>query len=543
MAFTFGAASSAPAFGAAGGTSTPFGSTGAAFGASGGQAGAAFGAQSKPAFGAAASSSPLFGGGASTGLSFGGGFGQAGGASNPQQGGSLFGGSGTPQATQTGSLFGGQTPAAASGGAFSFGGLGQASAGAGGAFGQGPGGSTGLFGGSPAPQTPAFGQVGTPVVQQNVAPLQAKADNNRTGPTKWSDLTEPSQAWLLELESKIVKASGDLKDLEAQQASVSGSPDSPDVMERRLRLARQEVAAVAREMRNGEGLVRLVREHVLLTNAHATDAWRRAEYLCRPVEHRLQLAQGYYDLHGARPLPSPMLSETLTQFERRAVQLEGRISHLETALSASQGAGSGGGAAAGSAVRSLPRVVSQLMELVVRLAARVEGTHAQVERMRAQFLEHRKLMGDPSDPFAAADRRERAQSATLRGTPSVGRIGGGGDAAASPGALGTPGTTPMLQSGAGGAAAPASGGGFLFGAGTPAGAQKPAFGASTSQPASTGFGAGGGGLFGGAGGTTSAAFQTPAPTRSASLSITPPPAGSNPGDNTPELGSGKKRHM
>lgn len=200
-------------------------------------------------------------------------------------------------------------------------------------------------------------------------------------------------------------------------------------------------------------------------------------------------------------LPPPWLDSAVGRFESEVGAITSSADELEEALAPTVGNGGVGGEA--EAAANLPRIVRSANEYLMRVAAKVGSVVAAVDERKHAFLAERRRAGDDTtDPFFEAECKEqrdaaRAKEEAIRSTATA---VSGQQAPATATAAGA--ATP-----AGATPAAATGGGLFGGAPASASAAPTAntslFGAPAA-PAAAAAPATGGGAFGGATGAGAA---------------------------------------
>lgn len=187
-------------------------------------------------------------------------------------------------------------------------------------------------------------------------------------------------------------------------------------------------------------------------------------------------------------LPGPFLNEAVAGFGANVSEYGRCIEELETVLAAAT-LQDGPPGAAPDLLTALPTVVSNLHDYFVAVAAKLERTHAEVERAKTAYTTRLRARGVLANPFERAARAE-AGVASGSGTAATLRTG----ALASAAVTAAPGGGAQQ-----GALMPASG---AAAAGSPATPALPGFGGapfgspfvSTATPGAFGAPAGSGGL-------------------------------------------------
>uniref|UniRef100_A0A0D3FPG8 Uncharacterized protein n=1 Tax=Oryza barthii TaxID=65489 RepID=A0A0D3FPG8_9ORYZ len=112
---------------------------------------------------------------------------------------------------------------------------------------------------------------------------------------------------------------------------------------------------------------------------------------------------------GVAMRPSPFMQHTVSKFENRLEECSRMVGELEQLIQIKNDKNYS------NAFESLSTVVPNVYDYLIHVATQVENLHQYAEIMRTHYRNAWRLMGDCSDPFLEADRREAAkQEATAR---------------------------------------------------------------------------------------------------------------------------------
>uniref|UniRef100_A0A0E0GU80 Uncharacterized protein n=1 Tax=Oryza nivara TaxID=4536 RepID=A0A0E0GU80_ORYNI len=112
---------------------------------------------------------------------------------------------------------------------------------------------------------------------------------------------------------------------------------------------------------------------------------------------------------GVAMRPSPFMQHTVSKFENRLEECSRMVGELEQLIQIKNDKNYS------NAFESLSTVVPNVYDYLIHVATQVENLHQYAEIMRSHYRNAWRLMGDCSDPFLEADRREAAkQEATAR---------------------------------------------------------------------------------------------------------------------------------
>uniref|UniRef100_A0A0E0P1Q8 Uncharacterized protein n=1 Tax=Oryza rufipogon TaxID=4529 RepID=A0A0E0P1Q8_ORYRU len=112
---------------------------------------------------------------------------------------------------------------------------------------------------------------------------------------------------------------------------------------------------------------------------------------------------------GVAMRPSPFMQHTVSKFENRLEECSRMVGELEQLIQIKNDKNYS------NAFESLSTVVPNVYDYLIHVATQVENLHQYAEVMRTHYRNAWRLMGDCSDPFLEADRREAAkQEATAR---------------------------------------------------------------------------------------------------------------------------------
>uniref|UniRef100_A0A0E0P1Q7 Uncharacterized protein n=1 Tax=Oryza rufipogon TaxID=4529 RepID=A0A0E0P1Q7_ORYRU len=251
--------------------------------------------------------------------------------------------------------------------------------------------------------------------------------------TKWVELHPQSQELLLHIENKMreYKHESDLLDqcsrlydpsvssrsfeLYATQISQEIGSTST-IMDREMVSIRSLMAVVEEMMRNTDSAIRsyqklrpnFIRRYSGTANtgfAHHAGPSGAPTYFNQPSA----IVPTFDFYSGVAMRPSPFMQHTVSKFENRLEECSRMVGELEQLIQIKNDKNYS------NAFESLSTVVPNVYDYLIHVATQVENLHQYAEVMRTHYRNAWRLMGDCSDPFLEADRREAAkQEATAR---------------------------------------------------------------------------------------------------------------------------------
>lgn len=265
--------------------------------------------------------------------------------------------------------------------------------------------------------------------QQQQQQLVTKDHRPVTHSTVWDDLAPQAQHYLLELEKLISSYREECRQLDGEERLQQAAGARGD-MEAVAKSLSQSVAALGVRVRADAEEAEAVREEVMHLLRHTettvhtfkrTHAWREMARLApgQPLPSHL-----VEQLGGPVALPSSFLVESVASLKERMRGLEAASTELEIALQHHHhhhvGAANGSRSTMAesnttlSALGSLQSSISNVHDCLMRSAAALQVVDDRLTKAKAAKMAAMQARGDFRDPFAEAEKQERAHQERLR---------------------------------------------------------------------------------------------------------------------------------
>ncbi|KAL6655466.1 hypothetical protein ACP70R_006292 [Stipagrostis hirtigluma subsp. patula] len=241
--------------------------------------------------------------------------------------------------------------------------------------------------------------------------------------TKWEELHAESQKALLQIEDKIREYRDESERLDQcsrlYDSSVSNISFELDashiaqelggtttVMERE-KASIQELMTVVNEMMwNTEFAIRsyiMLRPRFVRPGGGVANGGSSNPSAGAPSNQPVTMAPTIDFYSGVPKRPSLYMQQTVNRFECYLAECCKWIGELEQLVQMENNRRSS------DSLESLPKVMSNVHDYFIYVASKVENLHQYVESMKTEYLNEQRRMGNGSDPFLEANRREAAK--------------------------------------------------------------------------------------------------------------------------------------
>ncbi|KAF6261267.1 hypothetical protein COO60DRAFT_1699951 [Scenedesmus sp. NREL 46B-D3] len=334
-----------------------------------------------------------------------------------------------------------------------------------------------------ASSAPAFGPFGGFGQQQQ---QQAQQQQVFTHATKFDDLDAATKEKLTQIQGQISKYESDrqmvmqAEHLQDNTALHQGLDSDTSSLSAELRQLQASIKAEQEGLKDfREKAIRLLKStETVVRTYERTKLWRDAPAMYQRQE-ALKPAQQEL-LHQPVVLPGPFLQEAVAGFSSNCAEYSRCLEEVEQVLAASSLQETAAGDV--NLVTALPTVISNMHDYFVATAAKLERTHAEVQKGKAAYLARLRARGITVDPFERAHRQEQQLQQQQQQQRTAAALGQAGQtqlqALPMPAAAAVGGVTGAIVPAAAGS--PAAGG--LFGQASPATPAAGFGGASFGSP-------------------------------------------------------------
>ncbi|XP_052167498.1 nuclear pore complex protein NUP58-like [Oryza glaberrima] len=242
--------------------------------------------------------------------------------------------------------------------------------------------------------------------------------------TKWEELHAESQKALLQIEDKIREYRDESERLDqcsrlhdSSISTVNFENDASEIaqelggtttMMEREKASVQELMTVVNEMmRNTEFAIRsymMLRPRFIRPGAGANGGGSNPSGPAGAQSNQPVALAPTIDFYSGIPKrPSHFMQQTINRFEKYLGECCKWIAELEQLVQMENNKRQS------ASLESLPKVMSNVHDYFIYVASKVENLHQYVESLKTEYLHEQRRLGNASDPFLEANRREAAK--------------------------------------------------------------------------------------------------------------------------------------